>query len=90
MAHIFKDKEKVPGDIHSLNLLVCCSSHGCGVCVGLLLCGVGLVVLSSLAIISLSKRGLAVLLYLCCGRLFSFSFPRVAVCWSAVCDCGIF
>ena len=36
---------------------------GVGICFGSLFCGVGLSVLSSLAIILLSKRGLAVLLY---------------------------
>ena len=46
--------------------------------------------LSSLAIVLLRTVELVALVF-CCGCLCSVSssLPHCAVCWSAVCDCGI-
>ena len=63
-------------------------------CVCICVCNVILSVLSSFAITLLRKRELVALLYVltCCDMWlsgFTVSFPRGAVGWSVVCDCGI-
>ena len=64
----------------------------CGIswsCVGSLFCDEVIGALSTLAIMSLRKRELVSLPYLCCGCLWSVPLPHDVVGWSAVCDCGI-